>query len=220
MGMPFRVCASSYDRGEQMEGIDAFLSTLAAAKPFPGGGSAAALAGALAAALGEMMAGVTEGREKFAAVERRALEIHAKMAGFRKVLQALVQEDVDAYRSFMDAMRLPGETEEQKLARAAAIEKSARSATETPLRTARAAFEVLEYMKILIEIGNPNARSDAAVGAQLAYASLKGGQYNVLNNIRVLRDKSFADNCRAEISDLVLRGHKTLHQIDGQIADR
>jgi formiminotetrahydrofolate cyclodeaminase len=163
-----------------MKGIDHFILALAAAKPFPGGGSAAALAGALAAALGEMMAGVTEGREKFASVEPRVLEIHAKMAGSRKVLRTLVQEDVDAYKSFMDAMQLPRETEEQKISRAAEIEKSARSAIETPLRTARAAVEVLEFMKILIEIGNPNARSDAAVGAQLAFASLKGGQYNVL----------------------------------------
>jgi formiminotetrahydrofolate cyclodeaminase len=203
-----------------MEGIDAFISTLAAAKPFPGGGSAAALAGALAAALGEMVAGVTEGKEKFASVEPRVLEIHTKMAGSRKVLRALVQEDMDAYRSFMEAMRLPRETEEQKFAREAAIEKSARNAIKTPLRTARAAVEVLEFMKILIEIGNPNAWSDAAVGAQLAYASLKGGQYNVLTNIRVLRDRSFADSCRTEISDLVRRGHKILQQIDRQIAGR
>jgi formiminotetrahydrofolate cyclodeaminase len=203
-----------------MEGMDHFILTLASAKPFPGGGSAAALAGALAAALGEMMAGVTEGRERFASVEPRVLEIHAKMTGFCRALWTLVREDADAYRSYMAAMRLPRETAEQKFARTASIEKSARNATETPLRTARAAVEILEYLKILIEIGNPNARSDAAVGAQLAFAALKGGQYNVLANLRILGDTSFADNCRTEMSDLVLRGHKILKQIDEQITGR
>lgn len=203
-----------------MEGIEAFISSVAAAVPLPGGGSAAALAGALAAALGEMMAGLTEGREKFASIQSQVLEIHAKLAAFRNVLQALVQEDATAYKSLLNALRLPRETEEQRTARADAIEKSARGATMTPLRTARAAFEILEYLEILIEIGNPHAKSDVAVGAQLAYASLKGGQYNILANIRGLRDDSFADSCRGEITDLVLRGHKILQQIDKQITDR
>jgi len=203
-----------------MEGIDEFVLSVADAEPLPGGGSAAALAGALAAALGEMMAGLTEGREKFASVQPQVKEIHAKMAGFRKVLRALVQEDSAAYQSLLNALRLPRETEEQRVARMDAIEKAARNATDTPLRTARAVFEVLECLKALIEIGNPHAKSDAAVGAQLAYASLKGGQYNVLANIRILRDGSFADRCRAEISDLVDKGNEILQQIDKQIAGR
>ena len=157
---------------------------MAAAEPLPGGGSAAALAGALAAALGEMMAGVTEGREKFAAVESQVLEIHAKMTGFRKVLQALVQEDADAYRSSWMRCGCPGKPKSKDLP--AQMQSKNPPGAQPKLRCAQRVqpFEVLEYLKILIEIGNPNARSDVAVGAQLAFASLKGGQYNVLANIR------------------------------------
>ena len=201
-----------------MEGIDEFISSIAAVVPLlPAGGSAAAMAGALAAALGEMMAGVTEGRQKFASVQSRIHDVHAKLKSLRDVLRALIQEDVVSYKSLLDAVHLPRETEEQKAVRDEAVEKSIRKATETPLRTARAAFEVLEYLSVLIEIGNPHAKSDVAVGSQLAYAAIKAGQYNVLANMRIMKNASYAEGCRAEVSDLVLRGGKILQHIDSQI---
>jgi formiminotetrahydrofolate cyclodeaminase len=200
-----------------MQEIDRFISSVAAAEPLPGGGSAAALTGALAAALGEMMAGLTEGREKFAHIQPQMLEIHSILSGYRKVLLDLIQEDSLAYQSLLIAIRLPRGTEQQIAMRKAAIEEHALYATETPLRTARAAFKVLECLKTLIEIGNPHARSDVAVGAQLAYAALKGGQYNVLANISMLKNASFADSCRTEIADLILRGCDILQHIDRQI---
>ena len=201
----------------QREEMEAFVARVAAAVPLPGGGSVAALTGALAAALGEMMAGLTERREQFASVQLRVVDIHAKLTVRRSVLQALVQEDSAAYQALLTAIRLPRETEEQRAVRAGAVEQALRGATETPLRTARAAFEILEYLKTLIEVGNPNARSDAAVGAQLAYASLKGAQYNILTNIRALRDALFANSCRLEISDLISRGQEILDHVDKRI---
>jgi formiminotetrahydrofolate cyclodeaminase len=201
----------------QREGMDAFVARVAAAVPLPGGGSVAALTGALAAALGEMMAGLTERREPFASVRVQVADIHAKLTDCRSVLRALVQEDSAAYQALLTAMRLPRETEEQRAIRAGAVEQALRGATETPLRTARTVFEALEYLKTLIEVGNPNVRSDAAVGAQLAYASLKGAQYNILTNVRALKDESFATSCRSEISDLICRGQETLHYIDQRI---
>lgn len=203
--------------GALIDGMDAFISEVAAAVPLPGGGSVAALAGALAAALGEMMAGLTEGRVKFASVQSRMAEAHASLTGLRGALRALVQEDAEAYRSLLNAMRMPRETEGQMAGRAEAVQKAVRGATDTPLRTARAAFEVLACLKVLVETGNPSARSDAAVGAQLAYASLKGAQYNILTNIRVLKDASFAADCRTEISDLLAGGQEALRQIDATI---
>ena len=201
----------------QGEGMDAFVSSVAAAAPLPGGGSVAALTGALAAALGEMIAGLTEGRERFAPVQTQVVDIHAKLTECRSVLQTLVQEDSAAYQALLNAIRLPRETEEQRAVRAGAVEQAVRGATETPLRTARAVFKALEYLKTLIEVGNPNARCDAAVGAQLAFASLKGAQYNILINIRMLKDESFAGSCRLEISDLIGRGQEILRHIDKRI---
>jgi formiminotetrahydrofolate cyclodeaminase len=200
-----------------MQEIDRFISSVATAQPLPGGGSAAALAGALAAALGEMMAGLTEGREKFAHIQTQVLELHSSLSGYRNTLRDLIQEDSIAYQSLLNAIRLPRETERQEAMRKAAIEERTLYATEIPLRTAHAAFKVLECLNALIEIGNPHARSDVAVGAQLAYAALKGGQYNVLANIGMLNDTSFAAKCRSEISDLILRGHDVLQCIDRKI---
>jgi formiminotetrahydrofolate cyclodeaminase len=172
------------------------------------------LAGALAAALGEMMASLTEGRQKFASVDLQVREIHAKLSRLRGELTSLVQEDSAAFKSLIDALKLPRETEEQKAARTEAMEAAIKAATETPLRTARAAAEALKHLGVLVEAGNPNARGDAATGAQMAYASLKGAQYNVLTNIRGLKDRAFAESCRAEILELVRRGQAILQKVD------
>ena len=201
-------------------GISTFISMIAAAEPLPAGGSAAALAGTLGAALGEMMAGLTEGRAEFAPVQDQVVEIHKKLAGLRNELQGLIREDAAVYQSLLEAIRMPRETESQRAARASAIEACARGATDTPLRTARAVLVVLECLKTLIEIGNPNARCDAAVGAQLAYASLKGAQYNILANTRTLKDKAFAADCRSEISALLLKGAGILKHVDSMVAAR
>jgi glutamate formiminotransferase/formiminotetrahydrofolate cyclodeaminase len=200
------------------QGLDEFLSSLAAAEPAPGGGSAAALAGALAAALGEMMSGLTEGRNQFASAGPQVREIHARLTNLRSTLRILVQEDSAAFKSLLDALKLPKGTDEEKAARREAIECATRSATETPLRTARAASEILEHMRALAEIGNPNAKCDVAVGAQLAYASLKGAQYNVLANIPGLRDTPLAESFRREALDLVRRGREALQRIDEMAA--
>ena len=200
-------------------GIDEFIGSVAANKPIPGGGSVAALAGALAAALGEMMAGLTEGRAKFAALDPQVREIHARLTKARNQLRGLVQEDSLAFKELLGAYKLPKETKEEKDIRAGAIEQAAIGATETPLRTARAAFRVLEDVRVLVEIGNPNARSDAAVGAQLAFAALKAAHYNVLTNIPGIKDKAFAQKSRAESLDMVQKGLKIVHEVDKLVDD-
>lgn len=196
--------------------LESFILSVARPRPpLPGGGSVAALAGALAAALGEMMSSLTEGRPEYAPVDARVREIHSRLTEFRSALQDLMVEDETAFRALMDALRLPKETEAQRCARNEILEKATRKAIETPLRNARAACEVLECMEFLVEVGNPNARADAAVGAQLAYTSLKGAQYSILANIPGTRDKAFAENCRAEVGDLVRRGQAILQNVDG-----
>ena len=172
----------------QGQTLDDFVSCVAAADAVPGGGSVAALAGCLAAALGEMVAGLTMGKKKFASLQYRIQPVHAVLSGFRSILLGLVQEDASAYQAVMQALKLPKDTEEQKLERTEALHKAARSATEIPLRTARVASDVLALLEELARGGNPNAISDAATGAQLAYAAIKGAQYNVLANLPGLDD--------------------------------
>jgi formiminotetrahydrofolate cyclodeaminase len=139
------------------------------------------------------------------------------MSDLRAALRALIEEDPAAYQSLLDALRLPKGSQDQVASREKAIEEALKLATDTPMRTARAAVEVLEHMKILIDIGNPHVKCDAAAGAQLAHAALKVGQYNVLANIRILKDDGYVENCRREISDLVLRGNRALQLIDERI---
>ena len=200
-----------------VNGLDEFISKVAAAVPLPGGGSVAALAGAFAAALGEMMAGLTEGRARFASAQSEVAGIHVKLSGLRAELRALIQEDEEAYQALLDAMRMPRDTEKQRLKRDESLQQAVMGATETPLRTARAVCEVLACLKVLVEIGNPSARSDAAVGAQLAYASLKGAQYNILANIRMLQNATFAHSCRTEIVELLARGRADQGHIEAMI---
>jgi glutamate formiminotransferase/formiminotetrahydrofolate cyclodeaminase len=195
-------------------GMEEFISTVASSEPVPGGGSVSALAGSLAAALGEMVAALTEGRKKYESVDGQVRELHLKLSAARGALQELAREDAVAYQQVMRAMKLPKESAEEKTARAAAIEQATRSATEVPLRTARTAAMVIAHLEILARIGNTNARSDAAVGAQLACAAIKGAQYNVLINLPGLKDAAFAESCRSEAAALARDGQAALQRID------
>lgn len=197
--------------------IEDFSATIARPDLFLAGGSVAAYAGSFAAALGEMMAGVTEGRPKFAGQESRIKKIHKELTDARAALKNLAEEDSIAFRSVLTARRMPRSTNEENIVRAEAIERTIKYATETPLRNARTVFRVLELLRILIEIGNPNARADAAVGAQLAYASLKGSQYIVLTNIPGITDRAFAEDCRIEAANLEQRARQIVQQINFKV---
>jgi glutamate formiminotransferase / formiminotetrahydrofolate cyclodeaminase len=200
-------------------GLDEFILSVANVDPLlPAGGSVAALAGSLGAALGEMMASLTEGRPKFAAVDARTRQIHAQLTEARELLKSLVREDALSYKSVVDAYRLPKETASEKLARTEAIQRGLRNATETPLSTARAASRVLEHLGSLIKFGNPNARCDVAVGAQLAYASIKGAFFNVRINTQWIEDRSFAENSLAEAAELERKARKIIEEVDLSMA--
>jgi formiminotetrahydrofolate cyclodeaminase len=193
---------------------EGFAAYVAMPGPFPGGGSVAAYAGSLAAALGEMMAGLTEGRAKFSGQDSRIREIHKELTTARNELKNLAEEDSAAFQSVLNARRQPENSQEEKAARAEAIERATKNATETPLRNSRAAFRILELLRILMDIGNPNAQTDVAIGAQLAYASLKSAQYNVLTNIPGINDKKFTESCRKETEALVQRAQEIMQQVD------
>jgi glutamate formiminotransferase / formiminotetrahydrofolate cyclodeaminase len=197
--------------------LDHFVSCVATADAAPGGGSVAALAGSLAAALGEMVAGLTRGKKKFASLQHRMEAVHAILSGTRSILFGLVQEDASAYLAVMQALKLPKDTEEQKLQRTEALHKAVRHATEIPLRTARVVSDVLTFLEELARSGNPNAISDAATGAQLAYAAIKGAQYNVLANLPRLDEREFANACRSEVRALVQFAEERIGRIDNLV---
>ncbi len=170
------------------ESILSYLERTASAEPVPGGGSAAALNGALAAALVEMTARLTLGRKGFEAVRPEMERIAAAASGLRRRLAADIDRDADAYRGVMAAFRLPKGTAEEQAARERAIQDALRQAAEVPLRVAAAALELLELGAAVIARGTPIAASDGASGVFAARAAARAAAQNVRINASSLRD--------------------------------
>ena len=156
---------------------------IASSDPVPGGGSAAALAGAMGAALVAMVAELTIGRPEYADVEVIVRELAVDARRRQEELLALAQEDAVAYDAVVRARRLPKDSEGDREARATALRLAMVGAAEVPLRTAAVAAEVLDLAQRIAPIGNRNAVSDAGVAAQLAVAALRGAVLNVRINL-------------------------------------
>jgi formiminotetrahydrofolate cyclodeaminase len=159
------------------------IERLASGDPIPGGGSAAALAGAMGAALIEMVVTLTVGRPAAADHESELTQIAVAATGLRSELLNLVELDAFAYDAVVRARRLPRETDLEREARAVQVAAATREATRAPLQTARLAERVLALAERLAPIGSRNAVSDVGVGALLAVTSLRGGVLNVRINL-------------------------------------
>ena len=159
------------------------LDRFASPDPTPGGGSAAALAGATAAALVTMVCGMTKTRTGDPGERTRLDEALAQATEAGRRLRALVDEDAAAYDAVVAAYRLPKATDEEKAARKREVDAAVSVATEVPLRTAEECLAVLTVAQAAGEDGNPNALSDARTAAALAWAGLKGAAENVRINL-------------------------------------
>jgi glutamate formiminotransferase/formiminotetrahydrofolate cyclodeaminase len=164
--------------------LDGWIAELAGGAPVPGGGSAAALTGALAGALVAMVARLTIGRKAYADVDARARQILEVADRLRADLRRLVDEDAAAYAKVSEAYRLPKDDGR----RAAVIDRALVGAAAAPLSVATLAAGVLELAQEIGRIGNKNARSDAAVAEGLARAAIAGALENVRVNVAALSD--------------------------------
>jgi formiminotetrahydrofolate cyclodeaminase len=178
--------------------LEAFLDELASGAPTPGGGSAAAIMGAMGAALISMVCNVTIGKKGHEAVEADMKSVRDDSEKLRIRLTAMVAEDIAAFDGLMAAYRLPKVTEEDKSRRAAAIQSSLRAATETPLACARACAQVVALSKRAGEKGYAGVISDAGVGVLAANTAL-----NVYINSPSLKDRAIADAATAELEQLL-----------------
>ena len=169
-----------------------FLDELADGTPTPGGGSAAAYAAAMAASLVGMVARLTIGRKKYAAVEDRMRVIAAQADGLRTELSAAVERDAQAFEGVLAAVRLPKATEAEQATRQVTLEHATLQAAAVPLDVARQAAQVIELAAEVAETGNANAISDALSAATLAHAGLKAAAANVRVNMAELQDASAA----------------------------
>jgi formiminotetrahydrofolate cyclodeaminase len=178
--------------------LDAFSST----DPTPGGGSASALAGAIAASLLAMVAGMPKTRLG-TAEERAALDAaRAKLLALRATLVDLVDRDAAAYDLVVAAFKKPKGTDEEKAARKAAIQDATRVATETPLETMRACVSLVREAGLVASYGNPSASSDVKTGVHLAMAGLQGARHNVEINLGSLTDAGVVAGIRQELEQI------------------
>ena len=185
--------------------IQAFLDELASPSATPGGGAAAALAGAASAALIAMGCNLTIGRPRFAAAEDDLRAALAQAEALRGQLTTLAEADTGAFNQVMAAYRLPKDSDEQQIARQAAIQAALKQATRVPLETAIACAAALRLVGRIIAHINPNALSDAGTAAVLAEAGLRGAQFNVAVNLAGIQDAEFVQEARQALAQALER---------------
>ena len=182
--------------------IAQFLDTLASAEPAPGGGSVAALTGAMAAGLLTMVCDLTIGKKVYAAFEAEAIALRERAEAVRMLLQQLAQEDIDVFSRLSAAYKLPRTTDADAASRRAAIQVVTKQATEVPLRMVRALADLVPLCAPLARNGSRLAVSDVGVAAHLIRAAVPSALLNVEINLAVIDDQRFVRETRAIIDDL------------------
>lgn len=185
--------------------VSDLLKAFRSSEPTPGGGSGAALAGAVSASLFAMVAGLPKSK---AQTDDERAELTA--AGERSTrvaerLEALIDQDSAAYNLVVDAFRLPKSNDDEKAARTTAIQDAMKSATEAPLEVMRQCAEAIALGEVIARLGNPNAASDAQVGRELLAAALRGAQANVEVNLGSVKDADYVQRVRDEAAAIVAR---------------
>lgn len=181
--------------------IRAFLDELASDSPAPGGGSTAALCASMGSALVSMVANLTIGKEKYRDNWPVMEDVIEKSESLRFKLVDLMNKDTESFNAFMDAMRMPKATEEEKCERKKAMGEASKTTTEVPLMTLEACVEVAELAAQAAEKGNTNTISDAGSAALLADAAGQAAAYNVRINLPGVTDDSFASDFRARMDE-------------------
>jgi glutamate formiminotransferase/formiminotetrahydrofolate cyclodeaminase len=185
-----------------------FADMTAGESPAPGGGSVSAYVGSLGAALGTMVANLSSHKRGWDNRWEEFSEWAEKGQALKDELIHLVDEDTNAFNKIIDAVRLPKNTDDEKVARKEAIQAATIYAIDIPMQTVKTSFKVFELCKKMVEIGNPNSLSDAAVGALCARAAVFGANLNVRINCKDLNDKSLAEKYVQEANAILERAKK------------
>ena len=186
--------------------VSDLLVAFRSSEPTPGGGSAAALSGAVGASLLAMVAGLPKPKAATDVDAQRLAEAGTRATEIALRLEALIDQDSDAYDLVVAAFRLPKATDEEKANRAAAIQRALVTATEAPLDVLRHAAAALEAAPVIGALGNPNASSDVGVAIALLGASIRGAQQNVEINLETVKDVEYVKRVREEAARLVSAG--------------
>jgi len=200
--------------------VDAYVRDLSANLPAPGGGSGAALAGALGNALASMVASFTVGKEKFADVEADVQRILGELDAVRERLLQLVDEDVSVYSEVSAAYKLPRESDEQKAARSAAIEEACKTAAGVPRAIAECCDKTIALVAELCDIGNPNLISDVGCAVRLAEAARHCAWLNVAINLSSIKDEAFRADMHKALDDPGRKSHELAETTWHKVVER
>lgn len=199
--------------------VQGYLDALAKPTATPGGGSTAAVIGAMAAALVCMVCGLSLGKKGSPELADEMQELLLRAQAVRQRLTVMIEGDVLAYGAVMSAYGLPRGSEAERTLRSELIQTALTAATLTPLECARACAEVMDLSRIVAEKGNLHAAGEAALATLAAHAALRGAALNVYINTGTLRDRSFVDRTLAELKDIV-RGRDGLDATVGDLVTR
>ena len=194
-----------------------FVDEVSRESPAPGGGSIAALAGALGASLSSMVANLTSNTRGSEDVDTILNETAEKCQQLKFDLVRAVDADTDAFNEYMEARRLPNKTDEEKKARNEAMQNGLKKAVNVPLNTAKMSYEAIKVAEPVVEYGNPNSITDVGVGAQIAYTGVVGGIYNVLINLKDIKDEKFNADMRAQCNQLKKDAQEMLNKVSSKV---
>lgn len=190
-----------------------FVEVLASKAAVPGGGGAAALAGAIGMALGSMVCNLTTGKKKYAQYEETIQEILAKAGKLEEELLSMIDKDAEGFYPLSKAYGLPTSTEEEKQYKAETMEKCLKVACEVPMNIVRLCFDSIKLHEELVDKGSKLAISDVGCGVQCLRAAILSGQLNVIINVNSMKDREYAEKIEKECNQLVQDGVKICDEV-------
>lgn len=190
-----------------------FIEVLASKAAVPGGGGAAALAGAIGMALGSMVCNLTTGKKKYAEYEEAIQEILSKASKLEEELLSMIDKDAEGFYPLSKAYGLPTSTEEEKKYKAETMEKCLKVACEVPMNIVRLCFDSIKLHEELVDKGSKLAISDVGCGVQCLRAAILSGQLNVIINVNSMTDREYAEKIEKECNQLVKDGVRICDEV-------
>lgn len=192
--------------------VSGFADEVSRESPAPGGGSVAAMAGAIGAALASMVVNLTAYKKSAGELDEMLDDLSVKAQEIKDKLMKNIDDDSNAFNEYMEAMRLPQTTPDEKLARISAMQMGLKKAVQVPLMTAKLSYEAIKICETVKQHGNPNSITDVTVGARMALTGVQGGVLNVLINLKDIKDEEYITAMKGECASLLAEA--------GKLADR
>jgi glutamate formiminotransferase/formiminotetrahydrofolate cyclodeaminase len=200
--------------------VNTFVNEVSRESPAPGGGSIAALAGSLGAALTSMVSNLSIGKRGTETIEEELKPIADEAQTLKDLLLIAVDEDTNAFNQYMEACRLPARNEKEKQQKTEAIQMGLKAAVAVPLNTAKISDQVIDLAAVAVEKGNINSVTDAGVGAHIAFTGVKGGIFNVLINLKDIRDKNYIETMIKDCTELESKAKQKLDKVMKMVEER